>query len=103
MQTKIGVVGFKESIMVFKLMGFDVRYVEDEKKARIEIDQMAKEKYGVIYVSDVLLEKMNDVVEHYEGQLIPALISIPTHEGSTGYPNQKLQEYVEKAIGQNIL
>ena len=52
--------------------------------ARKAIDEMAKENYGVIYVSDTLLLEKPEVVSHYESKVKPALISIPTHLGSNG-------------------
>lgn len=100
---KIGVVGDKESVMAFKLIGFDVYYEEEAKAAREIIDQLAAADYGIIYVSDRLLVSLPDVVTHYEAQLRPAIISLPTHAGSNGYGKQKIQAYVEKAVGQNIL
>lgn len=103
MAYKIGVVGYKESVMAFKLVGFDVFYAETAKEARQGIDEFARQDYGIIYVSDLHLKELPDVVEHYKGEVRPAIISIPTHQGSNGYGQQKIQEYVEKAVGQNIL
>lgn len=100
---RIGVVGNKESVMAFKLVGFDVTYAENEKVARQTIEAMANANYGIIYVSDSLLVNMADVVTHYEAKVRPAIVSIPTHERSNGYGKQKIQAYVEKAVGQNIL
>lgn len=103
MSYKIGVVGNKESIIAFKLVGFDVVYVDSTNEARKVIDNMASNNYGVIYVSDVLLLEMPEVVNQYENQLKPALISIPTYLGSNGYGKGKIKEYVEKAVGKDIL
>lgn len=100
---KIGVVGHKESVMAFKFVGFDVYYVDERDEARLIIDRLAKANYGIIYVSDQLLVKLADVVSLYEAEITPAIISIPTHAGSNGYGKQKIQAYVEKAVGQNIL
>ena len=103
MSYKIGVVGHKESVMAFKLVGFDVTYAETTVEARKAIDKMAQQNYGVIYVSDVLLLEIPEVVSHYEKKVTPASISIPTHLGSNGYGKSKIKEYVEKAVGQDIL
>lgn len=103
MSYKIGVVGHKESVIAFKLVGFDVVYAETKVEARKAIDEMAQKNYGVIYVTDTLLLEMPEVVSHYESKVKPALISIPTHLGSNGYGKGKIKEYVEKAVGQDIL
>lgn len=103
MSYKIGVVGQKESVMAFKLVGFDVAYGENITEARQAIKRMAQSNYGIIYISDTLMLDLSDVVDQYASQLTPALISIPTHRGSNGYGKEKMRAYVEKAVGQNIL
>jgi len=103
MSSRIGVIGDKGSVMVFKLVGFDVRYAENEAQARRHVDDMAKSKYGIIYLTESLMEKMEDVVEHYRMMAVPAIICIPTYQGTTGFGKKQLEEFTEKAVGMNIL
>lgn len=103
MSNRIGVIGDKGSVMIFKLVGFDVRYAENEAEARRHIDDMAKNEYGIIYLTEPLMEQMKDVTEHYKMMSIPAIICIPTYQGTTGFGKKQLEEFTEKAVGQNIL
>lgn len=103
MAHKIGVVGDKESILPFKLFGFDVRYAADEKSTRHAIDEMAREDYGVIYVTEQCAAMTPATIERYDGQLTPAIVLIPNHTGSLGLGKEKIQKNVERAVGQNIL
>jgi len=103
MSNRIGIIGDKGSVMVFKLVGFDVRYAANEAEARLHVDNMAKNKYGIIYLTESLMENMGDVIEHYKMMVEPAIICIPTYQGTTGFGKKQLEEFTEKAVGLNIL
>lgn len=62
MTHKIGVVGDKDSVLPFKLFGFDVRYGTTKQTVRQAIEEMAKNEYGVIYVTEqcAKIEPRND-------------------------------------------
>jgi len=103
MSRKIGVVGDKDSILGFKMLGFDVYFVSEGKEARRTIDKMAKENYGVIYLTEELAEAIPDTIKRYDAKITPAIILIPNHAGSRGIGLKKVEDNVEKAVGQNIL
>ncbi|MBO1307104.1 V-type ATP synthase subunit F [Enterococcus sp. 669A] len=102
MTYKIGVVGDKESVLPFKLFGFDVRYGTDEKTARKIVMELAEE-YGVIYITEQCAQLIPETIEHYKQQLTPAIVLIPSHQGTLGQGRADIQQNVEKAVGQNIL
>jgi len=103
MAHKIGVVGDKDSILGFKMLGFDVFFVSEAKEARRTIDKMAEDEYGVIYLTEETAEKIPDTIERYDAKVTPAVILIPNHSGSLGIGKKRVQDNVEKAVGQNIL
>lgn len=100
---KIGVIGNKESVLPFKLFGFDVRIGTDGKMIRQAIFEMAKEEYGVIYITEQCAAMAKEAVEHYEQSTIPAIVLVPGNQGILGLGKEKVQRNVEKAVGQNIL
>ena len=89
---KIGVIGDKNSILPFKLFGFEVHHAISEMQVREAIETMAKNKFGVIFIT-----------ERYKEQVTPAIILIPSHNGTIGIGLSEIEKNVEKAIGQNIL
>lgn len=103
MSYKIGVVGDKESILPFKMFGFDVHFQEKPKEVKSAIDDMARQGYGVIYVTEQCAEMAKETIAHYDQVLNPIIILIPNHQGSLGFGSDKIQKNVEKAVGQNIL
>jgi V/A-type H+-transporting ATPase subunit F len=103
MAYKVGVIGDKRSVLPFKLFGFDVHYALSEKQIRTTIEQMAKEQYGVIYITETASILVTDTIERYKNQVRPAIILIPSYDGTKGIGRAEIEKNVEKAIGQNIL
>lgn len=103
MASKIGVVGDKDSILGFKMLGFDVRFVNEAKEARNVIDKMAEENFGVIYLTEQIAELIPETIDRYDEKMTPAVILIPNHSGSQGIGRERIEKNVEKAVGQNIL
>ena len=48
---KIAVVGDKDSILAFKALGVDVFPVYDGDEARRTVDTIARDKYGIIFIT----------------------------------------------------
>ncbi|OYQ65676.1 V-type ATP synthase subunit F [Aerococcus sp. 1KP-2016] len=103
MAYKIGVVGEKDVVVPFQLIGFDAYPVISGQEARETIRTMADEGYGVIYLTETIATQIPDTVKFYDTQVTPAIILIPSHEGSLGIGKERVNANVEKAIGQNIL
>lgn len=103
MAHKIGVIGDKYSVMPFKLFGFDVRYGMSARQIRDSIEQMASEDYGVIFITEEAAQQAVETINRYKNKIQPAIILIPSNEGTKGIGRKAVQENVEKAIGQNIL
>src|SRR5699024_9250586 len=103
MASKIGVVGDKDSILGFRMLGFDVRFVNDGKEARKEIDKLAEENFGVIYLTEQIAELIPDTIDRYDSMMTPAVILIRHHNGSRGIGTAHVEKNVEKPVGQNTL
>ncbi|MBO1308472.1 V-type ATP synthase subunit F [Enterococcus sp. 669A] len=103
MTHKIGAIGDKDSVLPFKLFNFDVRVTKQANEIRRIIEEMAREKYGVIYITEQYAKLVPDTIKRYEEELIPAIVLIPSHQGSLGIGKQMIQDQVERAVGQNIL
>ena len=103
MAHKIAVVGDKDSVLPFKILGFDVFASESARKARETIDALAEKNYGVIYLTEAIASEIPDTIERYDAEVTPAIILIPNHKGSLDIGKNRIQRNVEKAVGQNIL
>jgi len=100
---KVGVVGDKDSVMAFKALGVDVNTVTDREEARRIVDTMARSNYGVIFITEQIASLIPDTIERYDKEIIPAVILIPSNQGSLNIGMNRINENVEKAVGSNIL
>lgn len=100
---RIGVVGDKDSILAFKAIGIDVFPVADIEEARKTVDTMAANKYGVIFITEQVAKDLEETIERYNREILPAIILIPSNQGSLNIGMKRISDNVEKAVGVNIL
>ena len=100
---KMGVIGDKDSVMLFKAVGLDVFYETDGEKANRRLHRLAREGYAVVFVTEPLYEACSETVKEYSMQAYPAIVPIPDNQGPQGIGMQALKENVEKAVGVDIL
>lgn len=103
MRSKIAVVGEKESVMGFKAVGFEVFETAAPKEAETVIHRLAKEEYGIIFVTEQTLAPIIQVMDTYKDRRIPAIIPIPGREGTMGMGMTSVKKSVERAVGADIL
>lgn len=102
MNKKIAMIGGKNSILPFKGLGIDIYPVDDLEEAAQQLQEMA-EDYGVIFLTERLIEQLESIIRQYEELPTPAIIPIPSSTGSLGIGMARIQQNVEKAVGMNIL
>lgn len=100
---KIGVVGERDAVIAFLALGLQVRAVETPEDAMKAVDTMAREGYGVIFVTETTAKEIEETIERYKNQMLPAIILIPGSQGSLGIGLAKIKDNVEKAVGVDIL
>lgn len=103
MSHKIGVIGDRNSVLIYRMLGFDVFFTSSGQEASEKIDELAEDEYGVIYVTEQIAEQISETIHKYDEKVLPAIILIPDHTGSRGIGKRRVQENVEKAVGQDIL
>lgn len=100
---KIAVVGNRDAILPFRLIGFQTYPVAEPQEAVNTLRKLSRESFGIIYLTEDIAQAIPETVAYYDQQLTPALILIPTHRGTTGLGRQRIRDNVEKAVGQDIL
>lgn len=99
----IGVIGEKDAIMGFKILGFSVFPVESREQAGKILTELAQENYAVIYITEQTAANIENEINQYRGERFPAIIPIPGIHGSLGIGMQGIKKCVEKAVGADIL
>ena len=101
---KIGIIGQRDAILGFMALGFSVHEAANAEEAAKELHRMARsQEYGVIFITENYAVKLEDEIARYRDLPLPAIVSIPGQEGSTGYGMNVLRNAVERAVGADIL
>lgn len=100
---KIAVIGDQSSVLGFKALGIEVFTPKNPKEVKERIETLASEGYGVIFITEQLALDVQDTIAQYDEQYIPAIIPIPSNQGSLSLGMKRIDQHMEKAIGTNIL
>ncbi|MDO4543889.1 MAG: V-type ATP synthase subunit F [Clostridia bacterium] len=100
---KCGVIGDRDSVLLFKAVGLDVFFETDADRANMLIRRLAKQGYAVLYLTESLYPLCGEAITEFRAQAYPAIIPIPDASGSKNIGMDALKENVEKAVGVDIL
>lgn len=100
---KMAVIGDKDSILAFKAVGVDVYSASNVFEANNILRKLAKENYGVIFITEDIAALIPDTLNKLKDRPMPAVIPIPSSQGSTGFGLNGIKKDVERAIGVDIL
>lgn len=100
---KVGVIGDKDTVLAFKALGLGTFPAVGPEEAKKTLRALVREKYAVIFITEQIASQMEDMIEEYQNEILPAIILIPNNQGSLGTGMQKIRESVERAIGVDII
>lgn len=99
---KTAVVGDRGSVLAFRAIGVDVFSPSGEDSIRNTVDRLARNDYGVIYITEECAIQIKETIDHYKSKPTPAIVLIPSSQGSLGLGMKTISENVEKAVGMDI-
>ena len=102
---KVAVLGDRESVMGFRALGLDVFPAEPENAAAVFNSAVKGEgqPYAIIYITEELIAPLREQISAAKESMTPAIIPIPSKNGSLGLGMDALTSAVERAVGANIL
>ena len=103
MSGNIAVIGDSTSIIGFKAIGFKTVKVGSSAEVAEAVDRLISEDCFVIFITEHVLEGAEDVLRKYSESKTHAIIPIPGRSGKSGIGLKNLDNYVEHALGANIL
>ena len=103
---KIAVIGDRESVMGFRALGLDV-FPAEEENARAVFNSVIRSEqgpgYAILYITEELTIPLRAEIDALKDELIPAIIPIPSKNGTLHLGMNALNSAVERAVGSNIL
>lgn len=100
---KMAVIGDKDSILGFKTLGVSTFTVNNTDEALAALKQTARQRYAVVFITEMLAQHLSDSIDDMNKRLLPAVVLIPNNKGTLGIGMQRIKRNVEKAIGADIL
>ncbi len=101
--SRIGVIGDRESIVGFRAVGLEVFPAEDGQEARKTVRNLAENDYAIIYITEDLAIQIENEIDRYKDERLPAIIVIPGKDGASGSGMRNVKEAVKRAVGADIL
>ena len=101
---KIAVIGDRESVMGFRALGLDVFPADEESAKAVFTDVIKAEDpaYAILYITEELTIPLRAEIDALKDDLIPAIIPIPSKNGTLNLGMTALNHAVERAVGSNI-
>ena len=81
---RVAVIGSSESIKGFAALGLGIYETDEPSEAFRMISALSNQKVAVIYLTEVLYTALEEQLEPYQRNRIPAIIPIPGISGNTG-------------------
>lgn len=114
MKYRIAIVGTHAAVAGFALLGVDTVPVDSTEQAVEELMRLRKvtrneggrevQTYAIIFITEDLAGGISpDDEKKLARGALPAIIPLPSHQGSTGFGFQRLKRIVERAVGSDIL
>jgi len=100
---KIALMGDKDSIIGFKLLGVDLFPVNEPAEAIKLLNKIANEKYAVVFITEKIASEMMSVIEELQRVSTISFTVVPGKLGNKNIGLTLLKKNIEKAIGKDIL
>ncbi len=105
-QTKTGggiaVIGDRESVMLFRVLGVQTVAAETAEEVSRAIHRLAREGFAIIYLTEELARLVPEELARYQARTCPAIIPIPGSRGSDGFGREQIQSNIYKAVGMDL-
>lgn len=99
---KIGAVGSSEIMLQFRAAGVAVRYASTSDDGIKAVSELVRNGCMVVFVSDELLEGMQELLSHYSAEPWPVITGFPGRDLQTVYSMNLIKGLVRKAVGIDI-
>ncbi len=99
---RIGAVGSSEIMLQFRASGAMVRYASTVDEGVKAVTELVRSGCMVLFVSDELLEGMQEILSHYSAEPWPVITGFPGKDLETLNSRRIIKDLVRKAVGIDI-
>lgn len=99
----IAIIGEKDIIIGYSLIGFKTFPVIGENEARIALDKCIQNNIAIVFITDDIAQLIIDDIEKYQKISPTSICILPNRIKDSGLTFKMLRKNVEKAVGTDIL
>ncbi len=107
MDVKVAAFGEEDIISIFKSAGVDIFPVNGDKdkisEAEDRLRQLVSEGYGIIFMTETIASKLDNLVREYANEVMPSIVVIPGLGERNNYAVNNLRRAIIKAVGADIM
>lgn len=104
MNYKVAILGSKDAVLGFKVLGLEAILVSSEKEAGEKLlSAYQGGDYAIIFITEDWIDKIKNFIDELPPKALPALVAVPGQQGSTGAGAKGIKKIVEQAVGSDIL
>lgn len=104
MSYKIAIIGSPDAVNGFKAVGVDAFGIKTKEEAEQKIKELYEStEYATVFITEDFVDQIKDFLKELPPRALPAIVAVPSQEGSTGAGLENLKKIVEQAVGSDIL
>ena len=107
MGTRIAAFGESDIMLIFKAAGIDVfpvtADIEEISEAEKKLRQLIGEGYGIIFMTETIAVKLDQIIKGYSNKLLPSIVVIPGLGERNNYAIRNLRRAIIKAVGADVM
>jgi len=100
---KIALVGDKDSIIGFQLLGISIFSVTNKEETINILNELIKEKYAAVFITEEIASQIFDKIEELQKKYLISVTIIPNKLERKNLGLKILKKNIEKAVGTDIL
>ncbi|MBU4361042.1 V-type ATP synthase subunit F [bacterium] len=100
---KIALVGDKDSIIGFQLLGISIFPVNSKEETINILNELIKEKYAAVFITEDIASQIFDEIVELQKKYLISVTIIPNKLEKKNLGLKILKKNIEKAIGTDIL
>lgn len=103
LMSNIAIIGEKEIIIGFNLIGLKSFPVIDSAEAKLALEECSHRNYQVVFITDDIAQLITEEIEKYQKISPMSICILPNRIKDSELSMKLLRKNVEKAVGTDIL
>ena len=99
----IAIIGDRDSIIGFQLLGISVFPVTDKEETVNILNKLVEEKYATVFITENIASQIFDKIEELQKGYLTGITIIPNKLEKMNLGEKLLKKNIKKAIGTEIL